>query len=99
MEAGVTDKDTINFFAKNLINDIISDTYIGKEFNDFQAELEEATAPMNNMQGLIFDTYTDDLKVKFEDNMLELAEKIKEEEPDKSENLLKWLTTLKLLIR
>ena len=30
MEAGVTDKVTINFFAKNLINDIISDTYIGK---------------------------------------------------------------------
>ena len=95
MEAGVTDKDTINFFAKNLINDIISDTYIGKEFNDFQTELEEATAPMNNMQGLIFDTYTDDLKVKFEDNMLELAEKIKEEEPDKSEKLIKMANNFK----
>lgn len=89
MEVGVVDRSTINFFAKNFINDLISDTYIGKEFKNFQEELEEVTKPMNNIQGFIIDTYTDDLKVKFEDNMLEYSETTKESDPEKSERFKK----------
>lgn len=85
MEVGVVDRSTINFFAKNFINDLISNTYINKEFKNFQEELEEVTKPMDNVQGLIIDTYTDDLKTKFEDNMLEYSDKTKETDPEKSE--------------
>ena len=87
LESGVTDKSIINFFAKNFINDLISDTYMGKEIEDFQKEMEELTAPMGNIPGLIIDTYTDDLKVKFEDKMLELADNIQEENAEKAETL------------
>lgn len=86
-ESGVADKSIINFFAKNFINDLISDTYMGKEIEDFQKEMEELTAPMGNIPGLIIDTYTDDLKVKFEDKMLELADNIQEENAEKAETL------------
>ena len=63
MESGVTDRSIINFFAKNFINDLISDTYIGKEIDDFKNELSSLTSSMDNIPGLIIDTYTDDSKI------------------------------------
>lgn len=95
MESGVTDRSIINFFAKNFINDLISDTYIGKEIDDFQNELSSLTSSMDNIPGLIIDTYTDDLKEKFEKNMLEIADKIQDEDSDKADRLRRIASNFK----
>lgn len=87
IENGVQDRSIINFFAKNFINDLIADAYLDKEFTDFQTELGNITAGLDNMPGFVIDSYNDELKEKFEDKMLELAKKVEEEDPEKAKQL------------
>ena len=87
LDANVTDRSVINFFAKNFINDIVQDAFMSKEIKNFESELKEATKGMDNLPGMIIDSYSDDLKKKFEDNMLDLADKIEEENAEKADQL------------
>lgn len=86
-EAGVSDKATINFFAKSLINDLIDDTYMTKEIKNFESQMAEINNQLGNVTGMAVDEYSDETKEKFEDNLLRIAEKIKDENPEKSESL------------
>lgn len=78
-----------NFFAKTFINDLVSETYLNDEIEDFNKELKEISAPMNNIVGTIMDEYTDELIAKFEEHMKKLSEEIKEKDPEKSEQLIR----------
>lgn len=87
MSAGA-DKATINFFAKNFINDLVNNTYIDNEIKDFNSELKEVLSPMNNISGTIMDEYSDEVYEKFTTKMEEEAEKIKDVDPEKAEQLI-----------
>lgn len=87
MSAGA-DKATINFFAKNFINDLVNNTYIDNEIKDFNSELKEVLSPMNNISGTIMDEYSDEVYEKFTTKMEEEAEKIKDADPEKAEQLI-----------
>ena len=77
----------LEFFAKNLINDIISDAFMSTEINNFQEELNTYAKAAGNVTGVIVDSYTDEVKEKFETGLLETADKIQESNPEKAEEL------------
>ena len=81
------DKSTVNFFAKTFINDLVNDTYLDREIKDFNKELNTALAPMNNIVGTMMDEYNDEVYEKFTTKLLEKAEEIKDNDPDKAEQL------------
>ena len=87
MEAGNKDRSIINFFAKNFINDLCTDAFMDKEFTDFQEELKEATKGMDNISGMVIDAHMDELKEKFENNLVKTAGDIEAENPEKAEQL------------
>lgn len=77
----------LEFFAKNLINDIISDAFMSTEINNFQEELNTYAKAAGNVTGVIVDSYTDEVKEKFETGLLETADKIQETNPEKADEL------------
>ena len=77
----------LEFFAKNLINDIISDAFMSTEINNFQEELNTYAKAAGNVTGVIVDSYTDEVKEKFETGLLETADKIQEANPEKADEL------------
>lgn len=81
------DKATINFFAKSFINDLVNNTYLDKEIQDFNEELKEVLAPMNNIAGTIMDEYSDEVYHKFTNNLEEKANEIQDSDPDKANEL------------
>lgn len=83
------DKATINFFAKSFINDLVNNTYLDKEIKDFNKELKEVLAPMNNIAGTIMDEYSDEIYHKFTDNLEDKANEIQDTDPDKADELRK----------
>lgn len=87
-DSDVHDRSVLNFFAKNFINDLVSDVYMSEEIDNFTSEMESITKGIDNVPGLIVDSYTDDLKDKFENTLIKAAEEVKETDPDKSEKLL-----------
>lgn len=87
IEVGNCTPSGLNFFAKVFINDLVSDAYITNEINDFQAQLNEYTDAIGNINGLVVDSYSDELKQKLEDHLYEVADKIQEENPEKAEEL------------
>lgn len=87
LEAGVLDPRLKNYFAKNFINEIVQDVYMTREIKNFEDELKGITDQMNNIPGMIIDNYSDEIREKFEDNMLSMADKIQEENPEKAEQL------------
>lgn len=87
MENGDGRHAILEFFAKNLINDIISDAFMSTEIKNFQDELNTYAKATGNVPGIIIDSYSDELKEKFEDNMLSIADKLSETEPERAEQL------------
>ena len=83
------DKSTINFFAKSFINDLINDTFLDREIQDFNTQIQEVMAPMGNIAGTLMDEYTDDVYDKFTTQLLEKAEQIKSEDEEKASQLTK----------
>jgi hypothetical protein len=83
------DKSTINFFAKSFINDLINDTFLDREIQDFNTQIQEVMAPMGNIAGTLMDEYTDDVYDKFTTQLLEKAEQIKSEDEEKAAQLTK----------
>lgn len=83
------DKSTINFFAKTFINDLINDTFLDREIQDFNTQIQEVMAPMGNIAGTLMDEYTDDVYDKFTTQLLEKAEQIKSEDEEKAAQLTK----------
>ena len=81
------DKATINFFAKTFINDLVNNTYIDKEIKDFNEELKEVLAPMNNIAGTVMDEYSDEVYHKFTDKLEDKANEIEAENPEKAAQL------------
>lgn len=81
------DKATINFFAKTFINDLVNNTYIDKEIKDFNEELKEVLAPMNNIAGTVMDEYSDEVYHKFTDKLEDKANEIETENPEKAAQL------------
>lgn len=81
------DKATINFFAKSFINDLVNNTYIDKEIKDFNEELKEVLAPMNNIAGTVMDEYSDEVYHKFTDKLEDKANEIEAENPEKATQL------------
>lgn len=81
------DRSTINFFAKTFINDLVNNTYLDREIKDFNTELQEVMAPMNNIVGTMMDEYNDEVYDKFTTKLIEKAEEIKESDPDKAKQL------------
>lgn len=81
------DKATINFFAKSFINDLVNNTYIDEEIKDFNKELTEVLAPMNNIAGTIMDEYSDEVYHKFTDKLEDKADEIQDTDPDKADEL------------
>lgn len=81
------DKATINFFAKSFINDLVNNTYLDKEIKDFNKELKEVLEPMNNIAGTMMDEYSDEVYHKFTDKLIDKANEIQEQDPDKAKQL------------
>lgn len=77
----------LEFLAKNLINEIISDAFLSTEIQNFQEELNTYANAAGNFTGVVIDSYTDEVKEKFETNLLEAADKIQESNPEKAEEL------------
>jgi hypothetical protein len=82
------DKSTINFFAKSFINDLINDTYLDREIQDFNEQMNEVMAPMGNIVGTLMDEYTDDVYEKFTTQLLEKAEQIRPDNENKANQLV-----------
>lgn len=82
------DKSTINFFAKTFINDLVNNTYLDREIQDFNAEIKEALAPMGNIVGTMMDEYNDEVYQKFTTNLETKAKEIENELPDKAKQLI-----------
>lgn len=87
VELGNTTHSSKEFLAKNLINSIISEAYMSTEIDNFNDELKTYTDAIGNVPGVIVDSYSDEIKQKFEDNLLETADKIQEKNPEKAETL------------
>lgn len=77
MEMGA-DPATMEFHAKSFINNLINDTYVEKEIEDFNQELKETLAPMNNVVGTMMDEYNDEVYNNFTSNILEKAKEFEE---------------------
>lgn len=88
-EAGNNKRSTLEFLAKNLINSIVSDAFMSTEIDDFSKELKTYTDAMSNIPGVIVDSYSDELKQKFEVTLYESAEKLKDKNPETAEKFLK----------
>lgn len=88
MQVGA-DKSTMNFFAKQFINEIINDAYMDKTIKDFNTELKEAFEPMNNMMGNMLDEYSEEVDTRFTVDMRKKADEIKDSDPEKAEQLLR----------
>lgn len=86
MTAGI-DKSLINFFAKSFINDLVNNTYLDKEIKDFNKELKETLAPMNNIVGTVMDEYSDDIYNKFTKQLENKANEIEDSDPEKAKEL------------
>ena len=80
-------RDVVNFFAKSFINDLVNDTYLDKEIQDFNTQLKEVMAPMNNIVGTMMDEYSDDIYDKFTTGLREKANTIEAENADKAAEL------------
>jgi hypothetical protein len=78
------DRSTVNFFAKTFINDLVNNTYLDREIKDFNAELQEAMAPMGNIVGTMMDEYNDDVYDKFTTKLFEKADEIRDSDPEKA---------------
>jgi hypothetical protein len=78
------DRSTINFFAKTFINDLVNNTYLDREIKDFNAELQEAMAPMGNIVGTMMDEYNDEVYDKFTTKLFEKADEIRNSDPEKA---------------
>ena len=89
------DKSTINFFAKSFINDLINDTFLDREIQDFNTQIQEVMAPMGNIAGTLMDEYTDDVYDKFTTQLLERAEQIKSNDEEKVSQLLEEAEQIK----
>lgn len=87
MEANVYDLRMRNYFAKNFINDIVQDAYMTTEISNFEEELRGVTEQISNVPGMIIDSYSDEVRNKFEIQMIEIADKIRDESPEKAEQL------------
>ena len=81
------DRSTINFFAKTFINDLVNNTYLDREIKDFNAELQEAMAPMGNIVGTMMDEYNDEVYDKFTTKLFEKADEIRNSDPEKARQL------------
>ena len=78
------DRSTVNFFAKTFINDLVNNTYLDREIKDFNAELQEAMAPMGNIVGTMMDEYNDEVYDKFTTKLFEKANEIRNSDPEKA---------------
>lgn len=78
------DRSTVNFFAKTFINDLVNNTYLDREIKDFNAELQEAMAPMGNIVGTMMDEYNDEVYDKFTTKLFEKADEIRNSDPEKA---------------
>ena len=81
------DRSTVNFFAKTFINDLVNNTYLDREIKDFNAELQEAMAPMGNIVGTMMDEYNDEVYDKFTTKLFEKANEIRNSDPEKARQL------------
>lgn len=88
MESGAGSKSIMEFFAKNFINGLVSDTYIDKEIKDFNEEMKQVTEPMKNIAGSVMDEYSDEIYNKYTVEMEKKAEELKETNPEKAKQLL-----------
>lgn len=93
--ADLNDKSVKNFLAKNFINELVTDIYLSEGINDFNSELQQISNGLNNVPGLIVDGYTDDLKQKFETQLLKCAEDIKDTDEAKYNELLNIVNSFK----
>lgn len=87
-DAGGVNKATLEFFAKTFINDLVNNTFMDKEIKDFNAELQEALAPMGNIVGTMMDQYNDEVYDKFTTQLRAKAKEIEEEDPGKATQLI-----------
>lgn len=87
ISAGVNKQTMMEFFAKSFINDLVNNTYLDKEIKDFNEELKEVLAPMNNISGTVMDEYSDEIYHKFTDELEAKADEIQEENPEKADEL------------
>jgi hypothetical protein len=78
------DRSTVNFFAKTFINDLVNNTYLDREIKDFNAELQEAMAPIGNIVGTMMDEYNDEVYDKFTTKLFEKADEIRNSDPEKA---------------
>jgi len=81
-------KSTINFFAKSFINDLVNNTFLDREINDFNQQIQEVMAPMGNITGAIMDDYNDDLYEKFTTKLIEKSEIIRPNDEEKANQLI-----------
>jgi esterase/lipase len=86
MEAGVTDIRYRNYFAKNFINELVSDIFLSKEIKNFEDEMAEIHKQMGNIPGMVVDSYSDEIGDKYI-GLRDIADKIENEDHDKAEKL------------
>ena len=73
---------------RNQINDLKQQKAdIDKEIKDFNEELKEVLAPMNNIAGTVMDEYSDEVYHKFTDKLEDKANEIEAENPEKAAQL------------
>lgn len=68
------DRSTINFFAKSFINDLVNNTFLEQEIQDFNKDLAEVMAPMGNIAGTMMDEYNDEVYDKFTTDLIAKSE-------------------------
>lgn len=86
-ESGQTTMKLREFFAKTILNEFVSDTGMDVEIRNFNQELAEATKGLGNFTGMVIDEYSNELKDKFYDNLISVADKIQEEDPERAEKI------------
>lgn len=86
MEAGVADIRYRNYFAKNFINELVSDIFLSKEIKNFEDEMAEIHKQMGNIPGMVVDSYSDEIGDKYI-GLRGIADKIENEDHDKAEKL------------
>lgn len=86
MEAGVADIRYRNYFAKNFINELVSDIFLSKEIKNFEDEMAEIHKQMGNIPGMVVDSYSEEIGDKYI-GLRDIADKIENEDHDKAEKL------------
>lgn len=81
MESGAS-RNQYNMFATMIIEQFINDANIDQEFVDFQKSLEQELKIPS-----VIDMYTEHLKERMEVKVLESADRLQEEYPEKAETL------------